>query len=570
MISRDKIKNKFINFSEKIKAFVHRHDWLDKFAFFVFGILWLIRSKIIFRGLRKKVTEQASKKETRKSKILVLAIRAIPSTSLVYFDAMFGHGFSLAGAEVLMLYCDGLMDSCDADTVFRNQKAQCYSCRKLGCYAKKFLGLENLNCVSYKDYITDRNISNIRSEAMGLEKSRLFSHRYLGVETGLHAKIATIRFFLDGRLDLNDLKQEAVFREKLFYAMIAAKVASKIIEKENPDTIFMLHGIYSSWGPFLSYFKQKGKDTYVYDNKLSKLGYFTFHHNAEPYQIFGRKAWLDFSRFPLAKEEELQLKDYLGERFKGKLGEYSMYKGDFGNQKAKNSALESLFKKNYEKKYVMYPGVAWDGSIKGYTSEVFEDMFDWLDKTIEFFKKNKNYRLIVKSHPAEIITDKCNTSVAVYLEEKHGPLPENIIVLVPDTAVRAYDLMSPDLVSITYDGTIGLELALMGLPVLVAGDSHYREAGVVKKLETLDEYFKLLEDHSELVSFAKSHVELAKKYAYFYFFKSMARVPFYSRKKWSVVDWEKISDEKELFSEEGDFMKICRKIVEKKDIISPL
>ena len=569
MISKVKIKNIAENFFQKIKDFVHGHDWLDRTAFFLYGILWIIRGKIIFRGLRKNVSKLSSGKTQKKSKILVLAIRAIPSTNLVYFDAMFGHGFRRAGCEVLMLYCDGLNDSCDADTVFRNQKAQCFSCTKLGCAVKKSLALEHLRCVSYGDFITDADISDIKRKAMELKTNQLLGYQYLGVDVGVHAKVATIRFFLDGRMDFNDPKQEAVFRKKLIYAMISTKVASNIIKKEEPDTIFMLHGIYSSWGPFLSYFKQNGKDTYVYDNKLSKLGYFTFHHNAEPYKIFGQKAWLDFNRSPLKKEEESQLKDYLDGRFKGKLGEYLMYKGDFDDQNEKNSMIKSLFKKSYKRRYILYPGVAWDGSIKGYTSEVFEDMFDWLDKTVDFFKKNKNYQLIVKSHPAEIITDKCNTSVVAYLEEKHGTLPENIIVLKPDVAIKAYDLMSPDVISITYDGTIGLEVAVLGFPVLVAGDSHYREAGVVKKLETLDEYYKLLENPGELVSFARSHIELAKKYAYFYFFKSMVRVPFYREDKWSVIDWKKIASEK-LFSKENDFMKICEKIAEKQDIINPL
>ncbi len=568
------MKKKLENFWEKITIFIHKYDSLDKMAFFIYGLFWIARAKIVFRDLRKgppnATVPGISDSLKKKNKILVLAIRAIPSTNLVYFDAIFGHGFYRAGSDVLMLYCDGLMDSCDADTVFRNQKAQCSACRKLGPSVKKYLGLEQLQCIFYRDYILSEDISEIKTKVAELDKSQLLDFQYMGVNVGVHAKVATIRFFLYGRINLSNPKEESVFREKLVYAMIAVKVASNIIEKEKPDTIFMLHGIYSSWGPFLSYFRNQGKDTYVYDNKLSKLGYFTFHHNCEPYKIFGQEAWLDFSRFPLKKEEESQLKSYLDKRFKGKLGEYLMYKGDFGDSNAKNSILKSLFKGNYARRYVMYPNVAWDGNIKGYTSEVFEDMFDWLDKTVEFFKKNRNYQLIIKSHPAEIITDKCNTSVATYMEERHGPLPENIVVLKPDVAIKAYDLANPDILSITYDGTIGLELALSGLPVLVAGDSHYREAGAVKKIETLNEYYKLLKNPGELISFTKEHIELAKKYAYFYFFKSMVRVPFYREDKWSVIDWKKLENVNELFSPNGDLMKICEKIINKKDVIDPL
>ncbi len=214
MLGKNKIKNKLENFQEKIKAFIHKYDWLDKTAFFLYGIFWIIRAEIVFKKLRKNIPESFSDKKQKKSKILVLAIRAIPSTNLVYFDAMFGHGFRRAGCEVLMLYCDGLMDSCDADTVFRNQKAQCLSCRKLGKTTKKCLGLEQLNCISYRDYISDADISDIKKEVAKLKTNQLLNHQYLGVDVGMHAKVATIRFFLYGRMDLTNPKEEAIFREK--------------------------------------------------------------------------------------------------------------------------------------------------------------------------------------------------------------------------------------------------------------------------------------------------------------------------------------------------------------------
>lgn len=569
MIKWQKIKNRWIRFEEKIKEMIHKNNLIDTVVFFVFGLFRIVKSKIIFRDLRKNKPEIVPSNK-KKSKILVLAIRAIPSTNLVYFDAIFGHGFLRTGCDVMMLYCDGLMASCDADTVFRSQKAQCFSCTKLGPSIKNCLGLEQLQSVLYRDYISTADISEIKRKVAELKKDQLTTFQYMGVQVGSHAQVAAIRYFLSGRIDLDNPKEEAILREKLIYAMITVKVASEIIKKDNPDTVFMLHGIYSSWGPFLSYFHNHRKDTYVYDNKLAKLGYFTFHHNCEPYKIFGQDAWIKFSSSPLRAEEMSQLSVYINKRFEGRLGEYSMYKGDFHDLDAKNLVLKSLFEKDYSRRYILYPNVSWDGSIKGYTSETFKDMFDWLDKTVDFFKKNKNYQLIIKSHPAEIITDKCNVSLESYLKEKHGLLPDNIVVLSPDVAIKSYDLMDKAVLSITYDGTIGLELALLGLPVLVAGDSHYKEAGVVKKIETLSEYYNLIENPEELVLFAKSHIELAKKYAYFYFFKSMVRVPFYSEDKWSEIDWSKLKNIDELFSPENDFMKICEKIANKQDIVAPL
>lgn len=570
MVRKKKFKNKFEKLEKKIKDFIHKNEVIDKIAFFAFGLFWIARAKFIFKGIRKNVLKQEVLSAGKNTKILILAIRTIPSTNLVYFDAIFGHGFRKLGCDVRMLYCDGFLDSCDADTVFRNQKAQCSVCKKFGPSVKNALAINHLGCISYCDYISDSDVSEIKKLAAGLGKEQLSNYEYLGVNVGMHARIATIRYFLYGEVDLDNPKEESVFREKLAYAMISAKIASVIFEKENPDIIFMLHGIYSSWGPFLSYFRQKGKEAYVYDNRLSKLGYFTFHHNCEPYKAFDMESWRDFSRLPLKKEEETQLDAYLGERFSGKVGEYLVYKGDFNNESAKNYILKSLLKNNYARRYVLYPNVGWDGSIKGDTSEVFENMFDWIDKTIDFFKKNKDKQLIIKSHPAEIVSDGCNITVEEHIIKKHGLLPDNIAILKPDVPLKAYDIIGPETICLTYDGTIGLELALLGFPVLAVAETHYRDTGVVKRIKSLDEYFKLLEDPAELIAFGKSHIELARKYAYFYFFKLMVRIPFYKDDKWSTLDWKKIKDADALLSEEGSVIKICKKIINKQDVLWPL
>lgn len=550
-----KLKNRIEDFDRLIKNSIHQNGVLDKLAFYFYGLFWILRAKFVFKNV--------SANKNIDKKILILAIRAIPSTNLVYFDAIFAQAFRLLGCDVKMLYCDGFMDSCDADTAFRNQKAQCFVCNKCGKSVKKTMAVDDLS-ISYKDYISDSEVSEIKKEVGKLSNEELLNYNYLGVDVSSHAKASAARYFLYGKIDLS--KDSPVLREKLVYSMIAAKIAQNVINKENPDTIIMLHGIYSTWGPFLSYFRLKGRETYVYDNKLSRFGNFTFFHNCEAFKTFGQ-SWADFK--DLSKEEESEINAYLNERFKGKVGEYLMYKGDFEDPE-RTKILKSLFRDNYKRRYVLFPNVGWDGSIKGDISNIFDDMFDWVDKTVEFFKEHKDYQLIIKSHPAELIfvSQGKNKSIAEYIIERHSPLPSNITILMPDTPLKAYDLIGPDIVSITYDGTIGLELGTLGLPAIVVSETHYGTAGVAKKIETKEDYFNLIENPNELIEFAKKNINLAKKYAYFYFFKSMVRVPFYRNDRWSTIDWSKIN--KELFKEDSNLIKICRRIINNQDVINPL
>jgi len=545
---------------EKIKNFIHKHENLEKIVLTLWGILMIFRAKRIFRKI------QNNSPKGKNPKVIILSLRTLPTTNLVYFDAVFGHAFKKLGCDIKMLYCDGLLDSCEANTVFRNQKAQCFICKTLGPFVKNAL---NLDYISYRQYISELEIEEIKRKVADLDNKDLLDYEYLGVNVGKHAVASEIRYFLFGYLDINNPKEISVLREKLVYAMIAVKVAEKIYLKEKPDVFFMLHGIYSTWGPFRDYYRLKGIDTVIYIVTTSRFGYFAFNRNSRPNDIASVEAWSEFKKLPLGEEEKKQIDDYLLNRRKGKIGDQEMYRENFNNNK-KDEILELLSKKKYSRRYIMYPNVPWDPTVEGRVSKIFENTFSWLDKTIEFFKERKNYQLIIKPHPAELAWEKCSKGIKDYICEKHGSLPENIIVLEPSVPLRAYDLIDNNTIAIVFNGTLGLELSAIGIPVFVVSDIHYKEgADVVYKIDTLKKYLELLDNPEELILFTKTNIELAKKYAYFYFFKSMIKIPFYRDDKWSTIDWNVVRDVKKLLDDDNNIIKICKNIINKKDIVVP-
>ena len=541
---------------QKLKNFIHKHEALEKMILFGWGVFFIIRARLIFRKIK-----QGSAKE-KFPKVLILALRSIPTTNLVYFDAIFAHAFKKLGCGVKMLYCDGFLDSCDANTVFRNQKPQCFVCKKLGGQVRNSL---NLDPIFYHQYVSDSDVEETKRKVAAISDGELSSYKYLGVNVGEHAHASAVRHFLFGNLDFNNPKEVLILKEKLVYAMIAVKVADQVYLKEKPDVFFMLHGIYSTWGPFRDYFRLKGVDTVIYVNTPSRFGHFIFYRNVTPNDIVSKKFWNELKDLPLEKEKQKQIDGYLSMRINGKSGDQEMYKENFNNKK--NEILELLSKNKYPKRYVMYPNVAWDAVLEGQPSKIFEDIFSWIDKTIEFFKEKKDYQLVIKPHPAELVLEKCSKGIGDYVREKYGSLPENIVVLEPGVPLGAHDLIDSNTAAIVFNGSVGLELATRGIPVLAAADVHYKDAGAVYKVETLNDYLGLLDNPDKLISFAKDNAELAKKYAYFYFFKSMIRIPFYRDDKWSTIDWGVIRDAEKLLGDDGNIIKICKKIINKEDIV---
>jgi len=71
-------------------------------------------------------------------------------------------------------------------------------------------------------------------------------------------------------------------------------------------------------------------------------------------------------------------------------------------------------------------------------------------------------------------------------------LPEFIHVIEPAEKVNTYDLIELADLGLVYTTTVGLEMALRGIPVVVAGQTHYRGRGFTYDPASWVEYFKML------------------------------------------------------------------------------
>jgi len=74
---------------------------------------------------------------------------------------------------------------------------------------------------------------------------------------------------------------------------------------------------------------------------------------------------------------------------------------------------------------------------------------------------------------------------------------------------------------LVYTTTVGLEMAMNGLPVIVSGQTHYRGRGFTMDPDNWVAYFKLLGavlENPKVYRLSKEQVEHAWRYAYRFFF----------------------------------------------------
>lgn len=154
-------------------------------------------------------------------------------------------------------------------------------------------------------------------------------------------------------------------------------------------------------------------------------------------------------------------------------------------------------------------------------------MTEWIERTVEYFYLHPESQLVIRIHPGELVTK--GPSVANVVTKKiaalsgapEGQFPEHIHLVPAEARINTYDIMEIADLGLVYTTTVGMEMAMSGLPVIASGRTHYRGKGFTLDVDTWEEYFDLLNRLiADPVSFrlTKEQVDKAWNYAYRFFF----------------------------------------------------
>jgi capsule polysaccharide export protein KpsC/LpsZ len=149
-----------------------------------------------------------------------------------------------------------------------------------------------------------------------------------------------------------------------------------------------------------------------------------------------------------------------------------------------------------------------------------ESMAEWIERTVKAFADREDVQLVIRVHPGELLIHG-TSMVDVVQNALGGEIPPQIHLVGPEEKVNTYDITDITDLGLVYTTTVGLEMALRGIPVVVAGQTHYRNRGFTQDPNTWEAYFetldKLLAD-LKAARLTQEQVELAWRYAYLFFF----------------------------------------------------
>ena len=103
--------------------------------------------------------------------------------------------------------------------------------------------------------------------------------------------------------------------------------------------------------------------------------------------------------------------------------------------------------------------------------------------TLDHFVERPDRQLIVRIHPHEVKPGN-RQPVLPWLRERYPDMPKNVKVIAHDHPYNTYALMGLCQAVLIYGTKTGVELAPLGMPIIVAGDAWMRSKGITTDVTT--------------------------------------------------------------------------------------
>lgn len=362
------------------------------------------------------------------------------------------------------------------------------------------------------DYVTEAERDALWAETKGITWENLSTLSHGGVNLGNNVRSSIIRYLQGAALT----GHEAVIREYAYSALVSACAASNAMDRFDPWRVFMSHGIYVDWGPALHVARRRGIPVTAW--KSSYLtSHFYFRHVEDPARIdfkaLSPETWDEVRESEMTSHQNARLDKFFEDRYQKNIS-FDMrnrpkaYRNDL-------TELRARYAPTHKPVWVVLSHINWD-SVADFAPMAYQTFDEWILDTVRQAIEVPDVQWLIKIHPVEA-WDNPATGVQRLIERSFPSLPDHVKVIPAEDDVSPANLFELMHGGVTVYGTAGLELALMGKPVIVAGEAHYGGMGFTHDALTPDSYRDLLRKAATLGRLSPEQRILVRKYAYSHF-----------------------------------------------------
>ncbi len=276
-----------------------------------------------------------------------------------------------------------------------------------------------------------------------------------------------------------------LLREYILSAWTVAQKFSKLLDQTQPRAVVVFNGQFYPEATARYLARKRGIRVITHEVGLQPAtAFFTDGEaTADPIHIP--------DEFQLSEEQNAKLDAYLARRFQG---DFSMAGIKFW---AGMKGLDAAFLQkaaNFKQIVPIFTNVIFDTS-QPHANTVFEDMFAWLDLTLEVIRAHPETLFVIRAHPDELrVREASRETVAAWVEASGVDREPNVIFVAPGETLSSYELIQKSKFVMVYNSTIGLEAAIMGTAVLCAGQARFTQYPTVFFPQTIEEVRRKMEE----------------------------------------------------------------------------
>jgi hypothetical protein len=382
--------------------------------------------------------------------------------------------------------------------------------------------------------LNEINDSWVRDEARrivsDLSKDEIDNYNYMNLPLGKYLKVSANSYFLSGEVP-DDQNSIIILRGLLEGLIILFHAYDKVLTDYKPDKIIIVNGRFFMHKLAYEMCKNRGIPVITLDDFGSTGGTgnrWMFSHDKAIAELDLNEYWRHWNDIALTKSE----KTYLDENFiKGSVNNKIYYE----NPQLDWDIICSELKINRNSEFdVMFTNLTWDSTAID-KDICFNGMFDWVYTTIDEYIDNRKM-LLIRVHPAEkeIFGRPSLQRVKDEILSRYKKLPDNIIIIPYGSNISSYQLLKESRLKIVYSSTLGLEAALRGLPIIVAGDVHYRGKGFTVDVQSKIEYIHFINNPKLIDKLTTDQIDIAYQYAFFYLYRTKIPLEFYSANMFKI------------------------------------
>lgn len=371
--------------------------------------------------------------------------------------------------------------------------------------------------------------------AQSLSPSEICRASYLGYPLGEWVQSSVYSYFRQYPADMNNWRVVNAYRGFLMSAALVAVGLRRYLETHPVDCALLYNGRQSITRVAFELLRRNGIRVLTHETPFFQAGHIMVKPNArcwspQPFADF----WSLWGSVPLTRSALQRTREWLIDRRYGKGLTW----------------------------YTYNPSITWDGMLKQqlnltpckkvlalFTSSTEETAGDrelegaydlqstWVQDVVDWVKDRNDVELVIRVHPhlaGKSGLARANDEFQFYAAMK-AAAPPNTRVVMPDEPLNSYALMDEADTGLTFGSSTGIEMAMLGKPVVLASRNFYEMGSQIIKVRSRESLRDDLE--KSLGTFSPRELRReAYRLAYYYVFEF--ELPFPLVSVFGVMDVE--------------------------------